>query len=66
VDKVEVEAEAPPLPEPPADTGEICFDIIDKNTNGLWKRNVNRLTHSRSNILFFSLISIYLYDAEHG
>ncbi len=50
MDKIEVEAEAPPLPEPPADTGEICFDIVDNN-NGLWEMNVNRLTHSRSNIL---------------
>ena len=63
MDKIEVEAEAPPLPDPPADTGEICFDIVDNN-NGLWEKNVNILTHSRSNILFFSLISIYLYDAE--
>ena len=60
VDKI-VEAEAPPLPEPPADTGEICLD--DKN-NGLWEKIVNILTHSRSNILFFSLVSIYLYDAD--
>ena len=53
VDKFKVVAKAPPLPEPPADTGEICFDIVDNN-NGLWEKNVNRLTHSRSNILFYS------------
>jgi hypothetical protein len=35
VDKVEVKVEAPPLPEPPAETGEICFDIVDNNNNGL-------------------------------
>lgn len=33
MDKIEVEAEAPPLPEPPADTGEICFDIVDNNNS---------------------------------
>ena len=37
MDEVEVEVEAPPLPEPPADTGEICFDNVDNNNNGLWK-----------------------------
>lgn len=33
VDKVEVEVESPPLPEPPAETGEICIDIVDNNNN---------------------------------
>ena len=66
VDKFEVEAKATPLPEPPADTGEICFDIVDNNNNGLRERNVNKLTHSRSNILFFSLISIYYMMLNNG
>jgi len=35
VDKVEVKVEAPPLPEPTAESGEICFDIVDNNNNGL-------------------------------
>ena len=35
VDKVEIEVESPPLPEPPAETGEICFYIVDNNNNGL-------------------------------
>jgi hypothetical protein len=33
--KVEVEVEAPSLPQSPDETGEICFDSIDNNSNGL-------------------------------
>jgi hypothetical protein len=34
-DEVEVEVEAPPSPQLPDETGEICFDSIDNNDNGL-------------------------------
>lgn len=34
-DEVEVKVEAPPLPQLPDETGEICFDSIDNNNNGL-------------------------------
>jgi hypothetical protein len=34
-DEVEVEVEAPPMPQLPDETGEICFDSIDNNNNGL-------------------------------
>ena len=34
-DEVEVEVEAPPSPRLPDETGEICFDGIDNNGNGL-------------------------------
>ena len=33
--EVEVEVAAPPIPQLPDETGEICFDSIDNNNNGL-------------------------------
>ena len=35
MDEVEVEVAAPPIPQLPDETGEICFDSIDNNNNGL-------------------------------
>jgi hypothetical protein len=41
--KVEVEVEAPPLPQSPDETGEICFDSIDNNSNGLVDERTSNL-----------------------
>jgi hypothetical protein len=34
-DSIEIHVEAPPRPQLPDKTGEICFDGIDNNGNGL-------------------------------